>query len=435
MKQIGMVLAVLVIAASAAYVGFLSGREASPGAGGEEAKDEEKAPVAKVQVAPARMAAIGKTIIGYGVVRAAPEAVHVFSVPFEVRVRHFQVTPGQAVAAGTVLLEVDPSPGTLLQVQQARSSVESATRKLAQAKHAAALQLREARATRESAAKLLAQMQRRMEMKLVTSQELLQAQQDLELAQLRLESIEKLATTAEILQAQQDLQLAELQLASLEKLGIGKPPVHTEMAGIVSNLIAQEGQIVPAGGPLIELAEEQRIEVRLSVDPGDAADLRVGQPILIASVNDKDAKPIEGRLRLITRRVNPASRLVEVFVSLPPDTRWLLESYVRGRATVNEKQALVVPRSAVLPEKEKRVLFTLKDGKAVEHEVETGLENAEVVEIKGADIKAGDAVVVEGNYELEPGMAVEIEKPSDEKEKPAPPSEKEKAPAAAEKAP
>lgn len=435
MKQIGMVLAVLVIAASAAYVGFLSGREASPGAGGEEAKEEEQAPVAKVQVALARMAAIGKTIIGYGVVRAAPEAVHVFSVPFEVRVRHFQVTPGQAVAAGTVLLEVDPSPGTLLQVQQARSSVESATRKLAQAKHAASLQLQEARATRESATKLLAQMQRRMEMKLVTSQELLQAQQDLELAQLRLESIEKLATTAEILQAQQDLQLAELQLASLEKLGIGKPPVHTEMAGIVSNLIAQEGQIVPAGGPLIELAEEQRIEVRLSVDPGDAADLRVGQPILIASVNDKDAKPIEGRLRLITRRVNPASRLVEVFVSLPPDTRWLLESYVRGRATVNEKQALVVPRSAVLPKEEKRVLFALKDGKAVEHEVETGLENTEVVEIKGADIKAGDAVIVEGNYELEPGMAVETGKPSDEKEKPAPPSEKEKAPAAAEKAP
>jgi hypothetical protein len=99
---------------------------------------------------------------------------------------------------------------------------------------------------------------------------------------------------------------------------------------------------------------------------------------------------------------------------------------VRGRASVNEKQALVVPRAAVLPEEEKHILFTLKDGKAVEHEVEIGLENDEVVEILGTEIKVGDEVVIEGNYELEPDMAVEIEKPGEEKEKAAPAAGNEK---------
>lgn len=425
MKWILMVLAVLVVAASAGYVGFLLGRESAPP--GEKAKEEEeKAATAKVKVAPARLAGIGKPIVGYGVVRAAPEAVHVFSVPYESRVRRFQVTPGQAVAAAAVLLEVDPSPGTLLQVEQAKGNVASATRKVAQAKHAFALDLREARSTRDSTAKLFAQTKRRMEMKLATSQELVQAQQEMDLALMKLESLEKLDTTAEILQAQQDLQLAQLQLASLEKLGIGAPTVRTETAGVVNNLMAQEGQIVPAGGPLVELAEEKRTEVRLSVNPPDAADLKPGQAMTVALVNDTDAKPVEGRVRLITQRVNPASRLVEVFVALPPDTRWLLESYVRGRASVNEKQALVVPRAAVLPEEEKHILFTLKDGKAVEHEVEIGLENDEVVEILGGGIKAGDAVVIQGNYELKPGMAVEIEKPGEEKEKSAPAAGKEK---------
>lgn len=423
MKWILVVLAVLVMAASAGYVGFLLGRESAPP--GEKAKEEEKAATAKVKVAPARLAAIGKPIVGYGMVRAAPEAVHVFSVPYESRVRRFQVTPGQAVAAAAVLLEVDPSPGTLLQVEEAKSNVASATRKVAQAKHAFALDLQEARSTRDSTAKLFAQTKRRMDMKLATSQELVQAQQEMDLALMKLESLEKLDTTPEILQAQQDLQLAELQLASLEKLGIGAPPVRTEMAGVVNNLMAQEGQIVPAGGPLVELAEEKRTEVRLSVNPPDAADLKPGQAMTVALVNDTDAKPVEGRVRLITQRVNPASRLVEVFVALPPDTRWLLEAYVRGRASVNEKQALVVPRAAVLPGEEKHILFTLKDGKAVEHEVEIGLENDEVMEILGGEIKAGEEVVIQGNYELEPGMAVEIEKPGEEKEKSVPAAGKE----------
>jgi len=112
-------------------------------------------------------------------------------------------------------------------------------------------------------------------------------------------------------------------------------------------------------------------------------------------------------------------------VSLPADAKLLLECYVRGRATVGEKQALVVPRAAVLPEEQKHILFTLKDGKAVKHTVETGIENDEVVEIAGGEIKPGEPVIIEGHYELQDGMAVEIEKPSDEKEKTAPaPAEK-----------
>jgi RND family efflux transporter MFP subunit len=314
---------------------------------------------------------------------------------------------------------VDPSPNTILQMQQARSNVESATKKVAQAKHAAALQLQEARSTRESAAKILAQTQRRVEMKLGTSQELLEAQETLTLAQLRLESLEKLDTTSEILQAQQDLQLAQLQLDSLEKLGIGNAKITAETAGIVNNLIAQEGQIVPAGGPLVELAEEKRIEVKLSVEPGDAAELAPGHPIRIRSVHDQQPKPVEGHIRLITRRVNPASRLVDVFVSLPHDAGLLLETFVRGQATVGERQALVVPRAAVLPEEEKHILFTIHDGKAVEHEVMLGMENDEQVEIVGGDLKAGDLVVIEGNFELENGMAVEVEKAPAEEEKKA----------------
>lgn len=407
MKWVLMVLVLVVVAASAGYIGYISGHEITSGEGERQEKAEQK--VAEVKTAVAHMATLGNTVVAYGVVRAAPEAVHVFSMPFEVRVRRLLVTPGQAVAEGTALLEVDPSPGTLLAVKQAQSTVDSATRKLAQAKQAAAVGIQEARGARDSAAKLLAQTQRRMEMKLVTTQEVLQAQQELDAAKLKLDGLEKQEATPEVLQAQQDLQAAKLQMESLDKLGIGNTQVKCEVAGVVNNLIAQEGQIVPAGGPLVELAEGKRIEVRLGVEPTEAASLQANQAVRICSVRDGEAKPIEGHIRMITRRVNPASRLVDVFVALPADAKLLLESYVRGEAVVDARQALVVPRAAVLPDEEKRIVYTIKGKKAVKHEVKTGLEDDEQVEVLGDALKAGETVIVEGNYELEDGMAVTVE--------------------------
>ena len=412
MKRVLMILVLVIVAASAGVIGYVSGRI---GISAEEEKEREAEKVATVKTALARVATMGRTVVAYGVVRAAPEAVHVFSVPFESRVRRLLVTPGQAVAEGTALLEVDPSPGTLLAVKQAHSTVEASLKKLAQAKRTAALQVDEARSTVESAGKLLAQTQRRVDMKLGTSQELVQAQQEVDMAKLHLATIEKVEATPEVLQAEQDLALAQLQMENLKKLGIDNAKVACEIAGVVNNLIAQEGQIVPAGGPLVELAEEKRIEVRLGVEPDDAADLQANQPVRVFSVRDGEAKPIEGRVRMITRRVNPASRLVDVFVALPADAKLLLETYVRGEAVVDSRQALVVPRAAVLPGEEKHVLYTIKDEKAVKREVETGLEDDAQVEILGDAIKAGEAVVVEGNYELQDGMAVKVETEPPEK--------------------
>jgi hypothetical protein len=65
-----------------------------------------------------------------------------------------------------------------------------------------------------------------------------------------------------------------------------------------------------------------------------------------------------------------------------------------------------VPRSAVLPEGDKHVLFTVEKGRAVKHVVRIGLENADAYQIMGTDLRAGEQAVIEGNYELSDGMAV-----------------------------
>jgi len=94
---------------------------------------------------------------------------------------------------------------------------------------------------------------------------------------------------------------------------------------------------------------------------------------------------------------------------LPISSGYLLGGYVRGRIVIASKNTLVVPRSSVLPEDGHYVLFTVKNGRAQKFIVKAGLENHRRVEVMDKNLKPGDLVVIQGNYELKDGMSVQAE--------------------------
>ena len=314
--------------------------------------------VARVKVVKARNGVIEQTVTAFGTVVASPEDVQTISVPFECRVRRVLAVAGQAVEADTNLIEVEPS-------------------------HDALLVLSDARTTKQAAERDLAQVQQRLEM--------------------------KLATKTELSVAQQALQLAQSKLESLAKRGIEVKRLTAGRSELVSKVDVQEGQVVLAGGTLVEVVPADRIQVRISVEPSLARQLKPGQAVHIATVQDGQRARVEGSMKMVTKRINPVSRLVDAYVALPATSPLMLETFVRAGIIVDRKEALVVPRSAVLPEEGKHVLFTVDGSKAVEHEVEVGLEDEESIELLAGGVKPGDAVVVQGNAELEKDMAVEVE--------------------------
>lgn len=361
-KSVGVFIAVIAIAAASAFVGYTWSKENSPAGSSQKSESDEskegKETVAKVKVAQARNGVIEQTVAAFGTVLASPEDVQMVSVPFECRVRRVHAIAGQAVKSDTRIIDVEPSPDALLSLSDALSAVQAAKRDLAL-------------------------VQQRLELKLVTK--------------------------SELSAAEQTLQVAQSKLSGLEKRGIEPKQLQAGAAGLVSKVDAQEGQIIPAGGTLVEVVPSNRIQVKLGVEPSQAPALKPGQVVRLETVQGDHPVKADGELKMITQRVNPTSRLVDVFVVLPAGSPLMLEAFVRGRIVVNSKQALVVPRRAVLPEEDKHVLFTVADGKALEHEVEVGLDDGQNVELLGGDVKPGDAVVVEGNAELEKGMAVEVE--------------------------
>src|SRR5207247_8697868 len=146
--------------------------------------------------------------------------------------------------------------------------------------------------------------------------------------------------------------------------------VLSELSGDIARVDAQDGQIVPAGGPLVEIVAENEIEVKLGVEAEDLSAAREGAPITIVALNDPTAAKVEGTVRLVTRRIDPTTRLVDVYVALPEGTKLLLDGYVRGEIERTEKDALVVPRSAVLPNESREFeVFTVASNRATKHTV------------------------------------------------------------------
>jgi membrane fusion protein (multidrug efflux system) len=316
-------------------------------------------PVAQVRTMPIREGVITENIVAYGSVIPAPGALQSVSVPFESQVMQIMVSPGQKVSKGNDLLEIKPSPDTALQLEQAVQALDL-------------------------------------------------ARQSLQFVERKFEL--KLATKDQVLQAKQALQQAQLRLKSMKKRGVGAPRIiHAEVGGLIKKVFAQEGAIVPAGNPLLEIVAQNRLEVRLGVEPDDINRVTPSQPVSLTRVNVPAAPAVIGHIRKISYGVDPATRLVDVFVTLPASANFLLGESTSGEITVASVQGLIVPHSAVLPEGQGYSLFTVKDNRAVKHSVQVALRNDKEVEVKGEGLQAGEPVVVQGNYELKNGMAIRLE--------------------------
>ncbi len=311
------------------------------------------APVVPVQTVPIRLGTIQETITAYGRVMAQPGATSVLSVPFQATVQNILVTAGEEVDAGTQLITIAPSPAARTQLLQAQQALR-------------------------------------------TAQEVLK--------QVEQEYQQHLAVNTQLDNAKQGYRSARLQLDRLKKEGVAQTTTLTASSpGIVSGVDVHLGQMIAAGTPLLEVALGDRIEARLGLEPEDIPNVHSGEAVELTPVHLDPGRPVTGQVRLVAHEVNPATALVEVFVSLPPHSGLTLFAYVRGILTTQARRALIVPTEAVLPNKSGYTLFTVHNGRAVRH---VGLETDTEVQIDGDGVMVGEPAVLAGNYELTPGMAV-----------------------------
>jgi RND family efflux transporter MFP subunit len=339
---------VLIAVLAAGY--FFVSRE-----GGSDATvDADKDAPVPVSVASIRRATISEPVTAYGSVVAQPARLEILAAAFETRVRHILVAPGQVVRKGDALVEAQPSAAAELQWRQAANAADAATRDLEQTRA-------------------------RFDMKLATNQDL--------------GTSEKEANDA------------QLQLDSLKQAGLGSDNLlRAGSDGIVAKVDAQDGQVVPVGGALLETVAADAIEAKLGIEPGDMGLLKPGTPVEIAPVQGGPA--VQGAVRLVTLRTDTDTQLVDVYVSLPQGSGLLLDSYVKATFHRVAQNALVAPSASLEQGEDGFCVFTVSDQKAVRQSVVQGLQDGDSVEVTGTGLHEGQTVVTTGAHELEDGDAL-----------------------------
>ena len=147
---------------------------------------------------------------------------------------------------------------------------------------------------------------------------------------------------------------------------------------------------------------------RSSVPAEQLGRLQVGTPVEFTVSGY--ARRIRGRIQRINPVVDPATRQVRIYVSIPNVDQSLAAGlFAEGRVATDTKRAVAVPVAAVDSRGATPTLHLVRDGRVAETPVKLGVrdEAAELVEVlSGA--AAGDTVLLGSAQGVTAGSRIEV---------------------------
>lgn len=182
--------------------------------------------------------------------------------------------------------------------------------------------------------------------------------------------------------------------------------LSSETPAVVMAVLADAGQVVSAGQPVLRVARPEEKEVAIAVPESRIAEMRAARNIQVGLWADPDTV-LRGELRELSPAADPATRTYAARIRLitpPPEVRLGMTARVRlGGSAGNE---LLVPLSAVLDTGQGPFVRLAKDGKVASRPVKiaTFREDGAVV---ASGLDGGDAVIVSGAGKLVDGQAVQ----------------------------
>jgi len=213
------------------------------------------------------------------------------------------------------------------------------------------------------------------------------------------------AAAAQLEQARAGLNLAQHAL----DVSLMKAP----FSGVIASKNAEVGDVINpmmggvggGAGGVLTLMDYSRIKLVVAISSEDIGRIRKGQEAILR-VAAFPGRDFRGSVRVVNLTADPLSKkfgVEAVFdnsdAALRPGTFGDLVFEVQSH-----ENALVVPQQAIL---ENAYVFVVEGVKAVRKNVTFGIQNTTMVEILSG-LAEGDAVVVDGNYGLEEGSAVQV---------------------------
>lgn len=268
------------------------------------------------------------------------------------RINRFHASPGQAVAAGQPLVELDADE-VAARVRQARAVLEQTERELARVRT------------------LLGQ---------------------------------GAVTQAEFDAVEARFRVAQATVAESETL-LGYARVNAPFAGVVTRKHAEVGDLATPGRPLLEIEDPDALRFEADVPVTLLGRLALGDRLGLRIVSLET--PVEGVVGEIEPSADAASGTFRVRIDLPPRTQARAGLFGRLAVPVSESNVLTIPGEAVTVRGQLELVHVVAGDHARLRLVRTGKRLGRHVEIL-AGLEPGEVVVVDRAAPLADGQPVRI---------------------------
>lgn len=191
-----------------------------------------------------------------------------------------------------------------------------------------------------------------------------------------------------------------------DNLAAAREGVKAEFDGIVTSVMAVEGQTVMEGTELFTLANDKKVKVTIEVSKYDLAKIALNQKADIEINNHKYVGYVAKIDRFAHANQSGASVLnADIHIDNPDDNIYLgIEGKVSIQAASVENVVLA-PIECVNSDTEGDFCYVVEDNKVVRKELEVGIFADEYVEVKSG-LKAGDKVIAEVTGDIVEGIVV-----------------------------
>jgi RND family efflux transporter MFP subunit len=198
---------------------------------------------------------------------------------------------------------------------------------------------------------------------------------------------------------------AEIEYLQYE---IDQKTVAAPLSGFVAKEHTQLGEWIQSGGSVVTLQDLGDIRVTVDVPERYAVMLKPKDEVKVQVKSISDANHT-GIIYAVLPQGDPNARTFPVRIHLPnPELR--IKSGMEALVTFSlseKKNALLVPKDAVVTVQDKQVVYTVVEGRVKPIVVDViGYYDGDA-SIKG-NLKPGDPVVTRGNERLRPNVAVQI---------------------------
>jgi RND family efflux transporter MFP subunit len=347
---------------------------AAAGCGGKDkVKAEERAPP-PVLLGPENLAVVQETTLATGpIISGSLTAIREAQVRAETNgpVREIRAEAGQRVSSGAVLAKLDDTA-----LNDAYLS---------------------ARAAQRSAEVALEDARRDLERDTRLHQAGAISERDLERSRTQVATAE--AASAD---ARSRLVSAQEQLA--------RTTVRAPFAGVVSERGISAGDVVQSGALLYTVVDPSRMQLEATVPADQLQSLRVGAPVEF-TVSGFGSRRFQGRIDRINPSVDPATRQVRIYVTIPNRDQGLVAGlFAEGRVESQRRRAPAIPLVALDPKGGSNEVLKLQSARVRRARVELGIRDlaAEMVEVvRGLEV--GDTVLLGSSQGLADGTVVRVQ--------------------------